>query len=77
MEELKKMKKGLLALLATFMLIGIATGCSNATNTEDTGTEENPTGTEETGTEESTEESGTEESTEESGTEESTEESGN
>ncbi|HWO77417.1 MAG TPA: hypothetical protein VNM69_16250 [Bacillus sp. (in: firmicutes)] len=62
MEELKKMKKGLLALLATFMLIGIATGCSNATNTEDTGTEENPTGTEE-----STEESGTEESTEESG----------
>ncbi|MET3698828.1 hypothetical protein SAMN05877753_11063 [Bacillus oleivorans] len=72
MEGLKKMKKGLLALLATFMLIGIAAGCSNATNTEDPGTEENQTGTEDTGTEDT----GTEEGTEE-GNEEGTEESGN
>ncbi|WP_205439577.1 hypothetical protein [Peribacillus alkalitolerans] len=55
MKELKRMKKSLLALLAAFMLIGIATGCSEDTNTEDTETEENQT---EEGTEESTEESG-------------------
>jgi len=51
MKELMKMKKGLLAFLAVFMLMGVATGCSEDTNTEDTETEENQTeeGTEESG----------------------------
>jgi hypothetical protein len=66
MEQLKKLKKGLLAMLATFMVLGFATACAEDTNTEDTETEENQT---DEGTEESTEE-GTEEGTEEENTEE-------
>lgn len=65
MEQLKKLKKGLLALLATFMVLGFATACAEDTNTEDTETEE--------GTEESTED-GTEETTEDGTEEENTEE---
>lgn len=56
MEKLKKLQKGLFALLATFMVIGFATGCSEDT-TEETETEENQT---EEGTEESTEETNNE-----------------
>ncbi|PLR75770.1 hypothetical protein CU633_19220 [Bacillus sp. V3-13] len=64
---MKNLKQWLLVLMASFMLVGIATGCSNEeSDTEGTETEEN-TNTEE-GTEEGAEE-GTEEEAE-TGTEE-------
>ncbi|MBG9655217.1 hypothetical protein ABE24_10250 [Cytobacillus firmus] len=61
-EELE-MKKWLLAMMAVLMITGVATGCSNEDDTDETNTEE----TEDTGTEEGTEEDseeGTEEETE-------------
>lgn len=57
-EELE-MKKWLLAMMAVLMITGVATGCSNEDDTDETNTEE----TEDTGTEEGAEE-GTEEETE-------------
>lgn len=57
-EELE-MKKWLLAMMAVLMITGVATGCSNEDETDETNTEE----TEDTGTEEGTEEE-TEEETE-------------
>jgi hypothetical protein len=67
--EMKNLKQWLLVLMASFMLVGVATGCSNEdTNTEDgTNTEETPGTDEGTGTEEET--PGTDEGT---GTEEET-----
>jgi hypothetical protein len=53
---MKSMKQWILVLMASFMLVGVATGCSNdGTDTDDTETEENQT-EEGTETEESTEE---------------------
>ncbi|MDQ0217810.1 hypothetical protein ELQ35_13600 [Peribacillus cavernae] len=63
---MKDLKQWLLALMAAFMLVGVATGCTNEDpETEDTNTEE--TENTEEGTEEGTEEEGTEEGTEEEG----------
>jgi len=54
---MKNVKQWLLALMAAFMLAGIATGCSNEdTDAEGTNTEE--TENTEEGTEEGTEEEG-------------------
>lgn len=50
-EELE-MKKWLLAMMAVLMITGVATGCNNEEDPEETNTEE----TEDTGTEEGTEE---------------------
>ncbi|MGM0775890.1 MAG: hypothetical protein ACQEXE_04715 [Bacillota bacterium] len=46
------MKKWLLAMMAVLMITGVATGCNNEEDPEETNTEE----TEDTGTEEGTEE---------------------
>lgn len=62
-KEEMKMKKWVLALMAALMITGVATGCSNEEDTDETNTEE----TEDTGTEEGAEddsEDGTEEETE-------------
>ena len=51
-KEEMKMKKRLLALMAALMITGVATGCSNEEDTDETNTEE----TENTETEEGAEE---------------------
>ncbi|WP_338447985.1 hypothetical protein R4Z09_17245 [Niallia oryzisoli] len=68
---MKNFKQWLLVLLATFMFVGVAAGCTNEEPTEGTETEENQID-EGTETEDGTED-GTEEGTEE-GTKDNTEE---
>lgn len=54
---MKNLKHWLLALMAVFMLVGVATGCTNDDGTEEPETEQNQdTETEDSSTEESTEE---------------------
>ncbi|MFD6442154.1 hypothetical protein ACFWDG_20700 [Peribacillus sp. NPDC060186] len=49
---MKNLKQWLMVLMASFMLVGVAEGCSNAgTETEDTETEDNQTDENETETE--------------------------
>ena len=51
-KRMKNLKQWLMVLMASFMLVGVTVGCSNAgTETEDTETEDNQTDENETETE--------------------------
>lgn len=51
-----KLKQWLLALMASIMIVGVVTGCTNEEEPEDPATEENQDAETEEGTEEGTEE---------------------